>query len=95
MDEHGGVQLGHRLAQLRERTGMKQAELARKITWSPAMLSRIEAGDRSISDEELATMRSVPARPPTCPKSCRGTGNTFPRLRWITPISTCCGELSR
>jgi ribosome-binding protein aMBF1 (putative translation factor) len=56
MDERGGVQLGHRLAQLRERTGMKQAELARKITWSPAVLSRIEAGDRSISDEELATL---------------------------------------
>jgi transcriptional regulator with XRE-family HTH domain len=56
MDERGGVQLGHRLVQLRERTGMKQAELARKITWSPAVLSRIEAGDRSISDEELATL---------------------------------------
>lgn len=56
MDELGGVQLGHRLAQLRERTGMKQAELARRITWSPAVLSRIEAGDRAISDEELTTL---------------------------------------
>lgn len=56
MDELGGVQLGHRLAQLRERTGMKQAELARRITWSPAVLSRVEAGERAISDEELTTL---------------------------------------
>lgn len=56
MDEFGGVQLGHRLAQLRERSGMRQVELARKITWSQAVLSRIEAGERTISDEELATL---------------------------------------
>jgi transcriptional regulator with XRE-family HTH domain len=56
MEEIGGVQLGHRLAQLRERTGIKQAELARKITWSQAVLSRIEAGERAISDEELTTL---------------------------------------
>ncbi|MDX3066740.1 helix-turn-helix domain-containing protein [Streptomyces sp. ND04-05B] len=51
-----GVQLGHRLAQLRERSGMKQAELARKVTWSQAVLSRIEAGERSLSNDELATL---------------------------------------
>ncbi|MFF1499521.1 helix-turn-helix domain-containing protein [Streptomyces sp. NPDC058316] len=51
-----GVQLGHRLAQLRESCGMKQAELARKVTWSQAVLSRIEAGERPISDDELATL---------------------------------------
>jgi transcriptional regulator with XRE-family HTH domain len=56
MDELGGVPLGHRLAQLRELTGMKQAELARRITWSPAVLSRVEAGERAISDEELMTL---------------------------------------
>jgi transcriptional regulator with XRE-family HTH domain len=55
-DEVGGAQLGHRLAQLRERTGMKQAELARKITWSQAVLSRIEGGERTISDDELTTL---------------------------------------
>jgi transcriptional regulator with XRE-family HTH domain len=54
--EVGGAQLGHRLAQLRERTGMKQAELARKITWSQAVLSRIESGERTISDDELTTL---------------------------------------
>ncbi|MET9439402.1 helix-turn-helix transcriptional regulator [Streptomyces sp. NPDC006610] len=52
---HGftGVQLGHRLAQLRERAGMKQAELAREVTWSQAVLSRVEAGERSVSGDEL------------------------------------------
>lgn len=48
-----GVQLGHRLAQLRERAGMKQAELARKITWSQAVLSRAEAGERPVASDEL------------------------------------------
>jgi transcriptional regulator with XRE-family HTH domain len=47
------AQVGHRLAQLRERTGLKQADLARRVTWSPAVLSRVEAGERKISDDEL------------------------------------------
>lgn len=51
-----GPQLGHRLAQLRERSGMKQAELARKVAWSQAVLSRVEAGERTVSDGELATL---------------------------------------
>lgn len=54
--EVADAQLGHRLAQLRERRGMKQAELARKITWSQAVLSRIEAGERTISHDELTTL---------------------------------------
>ncbi|MEU1622019.1 helix-turn-helix domain-containing protein [Streptomyces sp. NPDC005722] len=52
----GAVQLGHRLAQLRERTGLKQAELARQLVWSQAVLSRIEAGERAISDDELQAL---------------------------------------
>jgi transcriptional regulator with XRE-family HTH domain len=56
MSNVGDVQLGHRLAQLRERTGTKQAELARRITWSQAVLSRIEAGERTVSDDELKTL---------------------------------------
>jgi transcriptional regulator with XRE-family HTH domain len=54
--EVGDVELGHRLAQLRENAGAKQAEIARKITWSQAVLSRIEAGERSVSDDELETL---------------------------------------
>lgn len=53
IDSFGDVQVGHRLAQLRERTGLKQADLARRITWSPAVLSRVEAGERKLSDDEL------------------------------------------
>ncbi|WP_328855388.1 helix-turn-helix transcriptional regulator [Microbispora hainanensis] len=52
-DEVSPSQLGHRLAQLRDQAGIKQAELARSITWSQAVLSRVEAGERAVSAEEL------------------------------------------
>lgn len=55
-DDVGAAMLGHRLAQLRERSGMKQAELARRITWSQAVVSRIEAGERPVSDSELQVL---------------------------------------
>ncbi|AQV92658.1 XRE family transcriptional regulator [Cupriavidus necator] len=45
--------IGHYLAQLRDQAGLKQAELARKVTWSPAVLSRIESGERELSQDEL------------------------------------------
>lgn len=47
------LELGRYLMQVRERAGIKQAELARKITWSPAVLSRVETGDRQLAREEL------------------------------------------
>lgn len=47
------LEVGSRLSQVRELAGLKQAELARKVTWSQAVLSRIESGDRSIVPEEL------------------------------------------
>lgn len=47
-------EIGRRLAQVREAAGMKQSELAQKITWSPAVLSRVESGERELSAEELA-----------------------------------------
>lgn len=50
------IEIGHFLSLLREQAGVKQAELAKKITWSPAMLSRIEVGDRPISADELETI---------------------------------------
>ncbi|GAA3457184.1 helix-turn-helix domain-containing protein [Dactylosporangium matsuzakiense] len=52
-EDIGDAEVGHRLAQLRERVGLKQADLARKVTWSQAVLSRVEAGDRAVSDDEL------------------------------------------
>jgi transcriptional regulator with XRE-family HTH domain len=48
------LELGRHLMQVRERAGIKQAELARRVTWSPAVLSRIESGERNIAIEELA-----------------------------------------
>ena len=45
--------LGVRIAQLRDAAGLKQADLARKVTWSPAVLSRVEAGERPLTNDEL------------------------------------------
>lgn len=50
------LELGRYLNQVRERANIKQAELARKITWSPAVLSRVESGDRALAPEELQTI---------------------------------------
>lgn len=50
------LELGRYLTQVRERAGIKQAELARKVTWSPAVLSRIESGERPVAPEELALL---------------------------------------
>jgi transcriptional regulator with XRE-family HTH domain len=54
--EIANAEVGRYLSQVRERAGIKQAELARKITWSPAVLSRIEAGERPLAAEELQTI---------------------------------------
>ena len=53
VDHVGATQLGYRLAQLRERTGLTQEDLARKVTWSQAVLSGVEAGEHKVSDDEL------------------------------------------
>lgn len=50
--------LGQRIAQLREAAGLKQADLAKQVTWSQAVLSRVEAGERPLSDDELAEILS-------------------------------------
>lgn len=54
--EVSALELGRHLAQVRERAGKKQAELAREVTWSPAVLSRIESGERSLASEELTLL---------------------------------------
>lgn len=61
MDESnvvGQAELGKYLMQIRENAGIKQVELARKITWSPAVLSRVEAGERPLASEELQSILS-------------------------------------
>ena len=45
-------EVGAYLARLREKAGLKQNELASKVTWSPAVLSRVESGERPLSAEE-------------------------------------------
>lgn len=50
---YSDAEVGGHLASLRERAGLKQAELARQVTWSPAVLSRAEAGERPLSRDEL------------------------------------------
>jgi transcriptional regulator with XRE-family HTH domain len=45
--------VGKRIATLRELAGLKQNELAKKLSWSAAVLSRVENGERPLSDDEL------------------------------------------
>lgn len=59
----GANALGRRIAQLREKSGLKQSELARRVTWSPAVLSRVEAGERELADGELADVLSAIGTP--------------------------------
>lgn len=49
----GALELGNELARIRENAGLKQVELARRITFSPAVLSRIENGERVAASEEI------------------------------------------
>jgi transcriptional regulator with XRE-family HTH domain len=53
------LELGRYLTQVREKAGLKQAELARMVTWSPAVLSRVESGERPLAHEELAALLSA------------------------------------
>jgi len=55
----GQIELGRHLMQMRDRADIKQAELARRIGWSQPVLSRVEAGDRPLSTEELLTILSA------------------------------------
>ena len=44
---------GTYLARLRDEAGLKQKDLAQRVTWSPAVLSRVESGERSVTSDEL------------------------------------------
>lgn len=46
------IEIGAYLAHLRDKADLKQNELANKVTWSPAVLSRVESGERALSQEE-------------------------------------------
>jgi transcriptional regulator with XRE-family HTH domain len=45
--------IGRHLAALREQAGLRQNELAKRLEWSAAVLSRVEGGDRPLTDDEL------------------------------------------
>lgn len=45
--------IGKHIASLREQADLKQNKLAEKLTWSAAVLSRVENGERALSDDEL------------------------------------------
>ena len=62
-DNVSPLELGGYLTQIRERAGLKQAELARRVTWSQAVLSRIEGGERNVAPEELEHLLDAIATP--------------------------------
>ena len=50
------TEYGSYLAHLRSQAGIKQNKLAQKIVWSPALLSRVESGERPVNDDELKSI---------------------------------------
>jgi transcriptional regulator with XRE-family HTH domain len=51
-------EIGRHLAALRDQAGLKQNELAKRLEWSAAVLSRIESGERPVSEDELEIILS-------------------------------------
>jgi len=49
-------EMGQHLTAVRERAGLKQNELAKRVTWSAAVLSRVESGERPLSTDELEAL---------------------------------------
>ena len=47
------LEVGNYLARLRNKAGIKQSELAAKLTFSSAVVSRVESGERAVSADEL------------------------------------------
>ena len=47
------IAIGPHIASLRKDAGLEQNELAKRLEWSAAVLSRIESGKRALSDDEL------------------------------------------
>ena len=47
---------GRYIVQLRDEAGLKQNELAKRVGWSPAVLSRIESGERPVTSDEIESI---------------------------------------
>ena len=56
MATNTAVEIGNHLAHLRDKAGFSQKDLAQKVTWSSALLSRVESGERPLSQEELTAI---------------------------------------
>lgn len=57
------TELGRHLTLVRERSGLRQAELAKQVSLSQAVLSRIESGDRPVTTEEVKDILSAIGTP--------------------------------
>jgi len=57
------AELGRYLMLVRDRAGLKQAELARRVSLSAAVLSRIESGERQVTLQELQDILDQIATP--------------------------------
>ena len=75
------VELGRHLMQVRERGGVKQAELAKRVSLSQAVLSRIESGDRPVSVQEVQDILAQLATPEAAAlsKALQRSWNVLPR----------------
>lgn len=47
---------GRYIVQLRDEAGMKQNELAKRVGWSPTVVSRIESGERPVTSDEIESI---------------------------------------
>lgn len=76
--------------QVRERSGVKQAELAKRVSLSPAVLSRIESGDRLCPSRKSKTSsrNCIRLRHPISPRHFAGLGRCFQGLLLTTPTKT-------
>lgn len=74
-------ELGRHLLLVRERSGVKQADLAKRVSLSPAVLSRIESGDRAVTLEEVQDILTQLATPEAedLSKALRRSWQVLPR----------------
>jgi len=54
--EQGEIHVGRYLGAIREEAGITQAQLATKVVFSTASISRIETGEKALSSQELAAI---------------------------------------
>lgn len=57
------IELGRHLMQVRERAEVKQTDLAKRVSLSPAVLSRIESGERPVTLQEVQDILTQLATP--------------------------------